>query len=116
VEAFAALADETRRQIIELLAREELSAGEVASHFACTQPAISHHLRVLREAGLVQRQVDAQRRLYTLNPNGLDTLDDWLSAQRQFWSQRLDRLDQRIHRDLESGTTPGAERSENIDA
>jgi DNA-binding transcriptional ArsR family regulator len=111
MEAFAALGDGTRRQIVELLARQQLSAGEVASHFGCTQPAISHHLKVLREAGLVRSQVDAQRRLYTLNPNGLDALDDWLSARRYFWSQQLDRLGERIHRDLTSGAPPPSERS-----
>lgn len=95
MEAFAALADGTRRQIIELLAREELSAGEIAAHFSCSQPAVSHHLRILRNAGLVRREVDAQRRRYTLDPPGFDALYDWLSVQRQLWSQQLDRLEQR---------------------
>lgn len=93
MEPFTALADGIRRQIIELLARNELSAGEVAAHFACTQPAISRHLKILREAGLVRSQIDAQRRVYTLDPTGFDALYDWLSVQRQFWSQQLDRLD-----------------------
>jgi DNA-binding transcriptional ArsR family regulator len=100
VEVFEALADGTRRRIIELLAQQELSAGEVAAHFDCTQPAISHHLKVLREAGLVRNRTDAQRRLYTLEPAGLDTIDDWLSNQRQFWNRQLSRLAAQIHDDL----------------
>jgi DNA-binding transcriptional ArsR family regulator len=83
----------------------------VATQFDCTQPAISHHLRVLREAGLVRSRVDAQRRLYALEPAGLDVIETWLSTQRQFWKQQLDRLAAQIDRDLAVGTLPATERS-----
>ena len=100
MDVFAALADDTRRQIVELLAREELLAGEVAAHFGCSRPAISHHLKVLREAGLVRSRVDAQRRIYTVDPAGLDAVEAWAAAQRRFWNAQLDRLARRIDRDL----------------
>jgi DNA-binding transcriptional ArsR family regulator len=82
MEAFAALADSTRRRIVELLARREMSAGEVAARFDCTGPAIAHHLKVLREVGLIRQRVDAQHRFYTLDPAGLDPLDAWIAEQR----------------------------------
>jgi DNA-binding transcriptional ArsR family regulator/uncharacterized protein YndB with AHSA1/START domain len=100
MEVFAVLADPTRRRIVELLARGELSAGEVAARFECTGPAISHHLKVLREGGLVVQRVDGQRRIYTLDPAGLDDLGTWVEEQRRFWSARLGRLHDRIRRGL----------------
>jgi DNA-binding transcriptional ArsR family regulator len=106
MEIFAVLADPTRRRIVELLARGELSAGEVAARFDCTGPAISHHLKVLREEGLVVQRVDAQRRIYTLDPAGLDDLGTWVEEQRQFWSARLERLNDRIRRDLAGDGRP----------
>jgi DNA-binding transcriptional ArsR family regulator len=106
MEVFGALADDTRRQIVELLARGELSAGDVAARFSCTRPAISHHLKVLRQAGLVRQRVDAQRRLYSLDPTGLDELERWTATQREFWNRRLDRLDARIRRDLAADDLP----------
>jgi len=104
VEVFPALADATRRRIVELLAKDELSAGEVAAHFSCSRPAISQHLKVLRETGLVRNRVEAQRRLYSLDPGGLDSLDAWIAAQRRFWSQHLDRLEQQVRADLNADT------------
>ncbi len=108
MEVFAALADTTRRQIVELLAREELLAGEVAAHFDCTRPAISHHLRVLRETGLVRSRVDAQRRIYSVDPRGLEELELWSAEQRRFWSEQLDRLEATITSDLASGAVPAS--------
>jgi DNA-binding transcriptional ArsR family regulator len=108
VDVFAALADDTRRRIVELLARDELLAGEVAAHFGCSRPAVSHHLRVLREAGLVRSRVDAQRRIYSVDPGGLDALAEWAAVQRRFWAAQLDRLAARVERDLTAGDLPPA--------
>jgi len=97
---FAALGDPTRQEIVELLAQTELSAGDIASRFACSAPAISHHLKVLREAGLVRHRVDAQRRIYALEASGLDTLEGWVAHQRRFWNRQLDRLEAQIAREI----------------
>jgi DNA-binding transcriptional ArsR family regulator len=93
VDALEALADPTRRQIVELLAERERSAGEIASHFSVSRPAVSRHLRVLREHGLVRAREEAQRRLYSLDPAPLAELDAWLARYRAFWAERLDLLD-----------------------
>jgi DNA-binding transcriptional ArsR family regulator len=80
--AFAALADPTRRRIVEMLAARELPAGEIARRFDMTAPAVSQHLRLLREAGMISVRREAQRRIYALDPNGLTELDAWLSRFR----------------------------------
>jgi DNA-binding transcriptional ArsR family regulator len=98
VEAIAALADPTRRRIVELLADGERSAGDLAGHFPVSRPAVSRHLRVLRESGLVHVRDDAQRRLYSLDPTPLAELDDWLGRYRSFWTQRLDALETELRR------------------
>jgi DNA-binding transcriptional ArsR family regulator len=98
VNAIEALADRTRRRIVELLADGERSAGEIAAQFETSRPAISRHLRVLREHGLVQAREDAQRRLYSLDPAPLAELDEWLGRYRGFWTNRLDALDTEIKR------------------
>jgi DNA-binding transcriptional ArsR family regulator len=90
--AFTALAEPTRRQIVELLARGERSAGDIASQFDVSPPAISQHLKALRQSRLVSVRVDAQRRIYALDPAGIGEIDAWLSHIRQFWSTRLDDL------------------------
>ena len=92
MKALEALADPTRRTIVELLAERELSAGELAAHFETSRPAVSRHLRVLREQGLVQARVEGRRRLYSLDPEPLEELDEWLSRYRGFWTNRLDAL------------------------
>lgn len=84
--AFAALADPTRRRIVELLAAREYAAGELARRFDMTQPAVSQHLRLLREAGVVRMRREAQRRIYALEPAGLAELDAWLARYRRFWT------------------------------
>jgi DNA-binding transcriptional ArsR family regulator len=99
-----ALAEPTRRRIIELLAEGERSAGEIASHFPTSRPGISRHLRVLREHGLVRTREDAQRRLYSLDPAPLEELDEWLQRYRRFWSNRLHALDTEIHRRRKAST------------
>ncbi|MBA3401239.1 MAG: winged helix-turn-helix transcriptional regulator [Actinobacteria bacterium] len=96
--ALEALAEPTRRRIVELLAERERSAGEIASHFRTSRPGISRHLRVLREHGLVRAREDGQRRLYSLDPVPLQELDEWLQRYRQFWDNRLDALETEIRR------------------
>lgn len=96
MEPFAALADPTRRRIVELLAEREYPAGELARRFDMTPPAVSQHLRTLRDAGLVRVRRDAQRRIYTLDPTGLAELDAWIGRYRRFWHDRLDALEQQL--------------------
>jgi DNA-binding transcriptional ArsR family regulator len=98
VNALEALADPTRRRIVELLADGERSAGELASHFETSRPGVSRHLRVLREHGLVRTREAGTRRLYSLDPEPLAELDEWLARYRGFWSNRLDALDTEIKR------------------
>ena len=95
-ELLAVLADPTRRAIIELLAERERAAGEIVAAFPVSQPAISRHLRVLREAGLVRVREEGQRRIYRLDPAPLAALDEWLARYRGFWSARLDALETRV--------------------
>lgn len=97
MEAFAALADPTRRRIVEMLARGERSAGDVVKRFSLSQPAISQHLRILRDAGLVRIRQDAQRRMYSLDPKGLAEIDKWLSRYRAFWTKHLNALERVLH-------------------
>ena len=95
---FEALADPTRRRLLELLAAGEWSAGELAGEFAISRPGVSRHLRVLREAGLVRTRGEGRRRLYSIDPGPLDEVDAWLERWRGFWAQRLDALDTEIGR------------------
>lgn len=94
--SFAALSDPTRRRIVELLSRGERTAGDIVGAFEISAPAISQHLKVLREARLVQMRVDAQRRIYQLNPEGLAEVDAWLRDIRSFWGGRLDDLEREL--------------------
>jgi DNA-binding transcriptional ArsR family regulator len=104
--AFAALADPTRMQIVEMLAAGERTAGDIAAQFAMSGPAISQHLKVLREAGLITVRAEAQRRIYALDPRGFGALDDWLQHIRRFWGGRLDELERQLR------TPPGTEGQE----
>lgn len=98
MQALPALADPIRRQIVEMLAVRERDAGELASAFAVSRPAVSRHLRVLRQAGLVRVRPEAQRRVYVLDPRPLEDLSRWLDHYRGFWSQRLDALETELAR------------------
>ena len=98
MEAFAALADPTRRRIVELLADREHDVAELNAHFPISQPAVSRHLRVLRDHGLVRARPEAQRRVYSLDPTPLAELDEWLARYRSFWPQRLDALETELRR------------------
>ena len=93
---FEALAEPTRRRIVELLAAGERSAGEIVAEFEVSAPAISQHLKALREAGLVQVRADAQRRIYALDPAGLAEIGGWLERVRRFWGTRLDALEREL--------------------
>jgi DNA-binding transcriptional ArsR family regulator len=98
MKALEALADPTRRTIVELLADGERSAGELAAEFETSRPAVSRHLRVLRQHGLVSAREHGRRRLYALEPAPLAELDEWLSHYRSFWTNRLDALDVELKR------------------
>jgi DNA-binding transcriptional ArsR family regulator len=93
VQSLVVLADPTRRRIVELLAGGALCAGEIASRFDVSAPAVSQHLKALRNANLVQVRRDAQRRIYELNPEGVGELAEWIDRLRRFWSTRLDALE-----------------------
>jgi DNA-binding transcriptional ArsR family regulator len=109
--AFEALADPTRRRIVELLSGGELTAGEIAGEFAVSRPAVSRHLRVLRDTGLVRYREDAQRRVYALEPAPLVALDAWLARYRPFWQNRLDALGTELARGRRPDSASGEART-----
>ncbi len=90
---FEVLAEPRRRRILDLVRDGERSVGELVDALSMSQPAVSKHLRVLREAGLVEARVDEQRRLYRLRPGPLRELDAWLAPYRWAWDESLDRLE-----------------------
>lgn len=96
--AFAIIAEPNRRAILSLLVSSEQSVGEIERRLRMPQPMVSKHLRVLRDAGLVESTVDAQRRLYRLKPDALHEVDDWLAPFRQFWSDHVDALERHLDR------------------
>jgi DNA-binding transcriptional ArsR family regulator len=93
---FEVLAEPTRRRILDLLRERELPVGEVVEHLSLSQPGVSKHLRVLREAGLVTVRQDAQRRFYGLRAEPLVEIDAWLAPYRRFWTDRLDALERHL--------------------
>jgi DNA-binding transcriptional ArsR family regulator len=95
---FDIIAEPNRRAILSLLASSEQSVGELERQLRMSQPTVSKHLRVLREAGYVEATVDAQRRLYRLKPEPLQELDAWLAPFRRFWSAHLDALERHLDR------------------
>jgi DNA-binding transcriptional ArsR family regulator len=94
--AYAALADSTRRAILEALAQGPAPVGQLAAPFPVSAPAISRHLRVLEEAGLITSQRDGKGRLCALTPASLSPPRDWLDFERRFWSGSFDRLDRML--------------------
>ena len=94
--ALRTLAEPNRVAILDLLREREQPVGDLVDRLGLSQPAVSKHLRVLKEAGLVEARVDAQRRLYRVRPEPLLELDDWLAPYRQLWEQRLDRLEDHL--------------------
>jgi DNA-binding transcriptional ArsR family regulator len=95
---FAIVAEPNRRAILGLLASSEQTVGEIERQLRMSQPTVSKHLRVLREAGFVEATVDAQRRLYRLKPESLQELDEWLAPFRRFWSRHVDALERHLDR------------------
>jgi DNA-binding transcriptional ArsR family regulator len=94
MDIFEAVAEPTRRAVLDLLVERERAAGELVSAFpALTQPAVSRHLRILRESGLVSVRADGTRRVYSLRPTPLGEVDRWLDNYRRFWDARLDDLE-----------------------
>jgi DNA-binding transcriptional ArsR family regulator len=96
--ALRALADESRRTMVERLSRGPVTVGELAALLPIARPGVSRHLRVLREAGLVDVRQEAQRRIYSLRPQPLAEIDEWLGQYRALWEQRLDALHTEIAR------------------
>jgi DNA-binding transcriptional ArsR family regulator len=110
---FEIIAEPNRRAILGLLVSSQQSVGEIESQLRMSQPMVSKHLRVLRDAGFVESRVDAQRRLYRLKPQPFQELDDWLAQFRRFWSahvdaleRHLDRMDQSTPKKIKKTTRP----------
>jgi DNA-binding transcriptional ArsR family regulator len=99
MQSLHAIADPTRRRIVELLAVRERTAGELVGEFAMSASAISQHLKVLHEAGLVTVRAEGQSRVQTLNPAGFGDLEAWLEKTRSIWSRRLDALERELRAD-----------------
>ena len=102
---FDIIAEPNRRAILSLLVSSERSVGEIERQLRMSQPTVSKHLRVLREAGFVESTVDAQRRLYRLKPESLQELDAWLAQFRRFWSAHVDALERHLDRTDQSTPT-----------
>jgi DNA-binding transcriptional ArsR family regulator len=97
MDVFEAVAEPNRRALLDVLARGERTAGElVATLPSLTQPAVSRHLRILREVGLVEVRPDAQRRIYAIRPDRLVEIDRWLAQYRRYWARHLDAMEQHL--------------------
>jgi len=92
------LADPTRQRIVEMLAMGSMSSGDIARRFDVSAPAISQHLRTLRDAKLVRVRAQAQKRFYELDPEGVSELADWIARIRSFWSEKLDALEEELRK------------------
>ncbi|RLL67894.1 metalloregulator ArsR/SmtB family transcription factor [Streptomyces sp. Z26] len=99
---WSALVDPRRRAVLDLLCERERTVGELVDRLGTAQPTVSKHLRVLRQAGLVRVRVDAQRRVYGLEPGPLTELDSWLTPYRRLWNARLDALGDHLDRQAEA--------------
>jgi DNA-binding transcriptional ArsR family regulator len=97
--SLTALSDPTRQRIVEMLAGGALCAGDIAGRFELSPPAISQHLKTLRAAHLVKVRVDRQRRIYELDPDGVEAVADWIARIRAFWNPRLDALEAALKKD-----------------
>ncbi len=107
MDVFSAVSDPTRRQVLALLRVRERAAGELSEAFpGLSQPAMSQHLRVLRETGLVTVRPESQRRIYSLRSGGFAELDAWLAEYREFWATRLDSLEAHLDRPKPSRRRP----------
>jgi DNA-binding transcriptional ArsR family regulator len=92
------LADPTRQRIVEMLAMGAMSSGDIAGRFHVSAPAISQHLKTLRDAKLVRVRAQAQKRFYELDPEGVGELADWIARIRSFWSEKLDALEEELRK------------------
>jgi len=92
------LADPTRQHIVEMLAMGAMSSGDIARRFDASAPAISQHLRTLRDAKLVRVRAQAQKRFYELDPEGIRELADWIARIQSFWSEKLDALEEELRK------------------
>ena len=97
--AFEVLAEPSRRRILDLLRDDERSVGDLVERLPLSQPGVSKHLRILRDAGLVNVRADAQRRLYAVNPEPLAEIDAWLAPYRRLWEDKLDALEAHLDRE-----------------
>jgi DNA-binding transcriptional ArsR family regulator len=93
MQMLSALADPTRQRIVKMLSAGAMSSGDIARRFDMTAPAISQHLKTLREARLVHVRADKQKRFYELDPSGVGELADWVNDLRKFWANKLDALE-----------------------
>ena len=93
---FTVIAEPQRRHILDLLRAQELPVNALVAHLGISQPAVSKHLRVLREAGIVEARVDAQRRFYRVRPESLREIDVWIAPYRALWTASLDALEQHL--------------------
>jgi DNA-binding transcriptional ArsR family regulator len=96
--SFAIVAEPNRRAILSLLLSSERSVGDLERALRLSQPSVSKHLRVLRDAGFVESRIEAQRRVYRLRPEPLRELDDWIAPFRRFWSKHVDALERHLDR------------------
>ena len=96
--SFSIIAEPNRRAILTLLASAEQSVGDIERRLRMPQPSVSKHLRVLREAGLVEARVEAQRRVYVIRPDSLREVDDWLAPFRRYWETHVDALERHLDR------------------
>lgn len=111
MQSLLALADPTRRRIVELLAVRDRTAGELVDEFDMSAPAISQHLKVLREAGLVTVRAEGQSRVQMLNPEGLGDIEEWLEKTRSIWSRRLDALERELRAEDEANARKAKKKS-----
>jgi DNA-binding transcriptional ArsR family regulator len=103
MDVFEAIAEPSRRRLLDVLADGERTAGELVDQLpALTQPAVSRHLRILREVGLVEVRPDGQRRIYALRADGLVHVDDWIARYRRYWPRCLDALERHLWRSAEA--------------
>ncbi|HWD27736.1 MAG TPA: metalloregulator ArsR/SmtB family transcription factor [Rhizomicrobium sp.] len=98
MQALTALADPTRQRILEMLSTGALSAGDIASRFTMSAPAVSQHLKTLREAKLVRVRPEKQKRFYELDPEGVGDVANWIQDLRKFWANKLDALEAELNR------------------
>jgi DNA-binding transcriptional ArsR family regulator len=109
--AFAVIAEPNRRAILSMLSASERSVGELMHRLRLPQPSVSKHLKVLREGGFVESRVEAQRRVYRLNPRPLQEVDAWLAPFRRLWSKHVDALEEHLEQMERASSVKGRRRT-----